>query len=75
MTPNKAFLIELAHTKMPFDKYKGRYLIDLPEYYVIWFHNTGFPKGKLGDMLKEVYELKLNGLDNLVRTIQSQYRK
>lgn len=55
---------------MPFGKYEGRYLIDLPEYYVVWYHNKGFPKGQLGDQLRLVYELKLNGLENLVRTIQ-----
>ena len=66
-------LIKLAHTKMPFGKYEGRYLIELPEYYVVWYHNKGFPEGKLGDMLKQVYELKLNGLEDLIRTIQKKY--
>ncbi|MFD1615079.1 DUF3820 family protein [Gelatiniphilus marinus] len=73
MTPDKDFLIKLAHTKMPFGKYKDRYLIDLPEYYVVWYNNKGFPKGKLGDMLKQVYELKLNGLEDLIRNIQRKY--
>ena len=75
MTPDKDFLIKLAHTKMPFGKYKDRYLIDLPEYYIVWYNNKGFPKGKLGDMLKQVYELKLNGLEDLIRNIQRQYPK
>ncbi|WP_345169767.1 DUF3820 family protein [Algibacter aquimarinus] len=75
MLPNKDFLIKLAHTKMPYGKYKDRYLIDLPEYYVVWYNAKGFPKGKLGDMLKEVYELKLNGLEDLIRNIQRQYPK
>ncbi|MCL4122423.1 UNVERIFIED_CONTAM: hypothetical protein GTU68_044504 [Idotea baltica] len=60
---------------MPFGKYKDRYLIDLPEYYVVWYNNKGFPKGKLGDMLKQVYELKLNGLEDLIRNIQRKYPK
>lgn len=68
-------LIKLAHTKMPFGKYEGRYLIDLPEYYVVWYHSKGFPKGQLGDQLRLVYELKLNGLENLIRNIQRQYPK
>lgn len=67
------FLIKLAHTKMPFGKYKGRYLIDLPEHYIVWYKTKGFPKGKLGDMMNEVYELKLNGLEHLIRTIQKKY--
>ena len=73
MLPERKFLIDLAHTKMPFGKYKDRYLIDLPEYYVVWYNQKGFPKGKLGDMLKQVYELKLNGLEELIRTIKKQY--
>ena len=70
MLQDKKFLIDLANTKMPFGKYQGRYLIDLPEYYVVWYHSKGFPKGKLGMMLGLVYELKLNGLEYLIREIQ-----
>ncbi|MGY3792961.1 DUF3820 family protein [Aquimarina sp. 433] len=66
----KDFLTKLAHTKMPFGKYKDRYLIDLPEYYIVWYHNKGFPKGTLGAQMQTVYELKLNGLEYLVRNIQ-----
>ena len=73
LQPNKDFLIKLAHSKMPYGKYKGRDLIDLPEYYVVWYHNKGFPKGKLGDMLIQVYELKLNGLEYLIRDIKERY--
>lgn len=58
---------------MPYGKYKGIYLIDLPEYYVVWYHNKGFPKGKLGQMLTMVYELKVNGLEDIVRKIKVQY--
>ncbi|WP_053977541.1 DUF3820 family protein [Mangrovimonas xylaniphaga] len=72
---DKDFLIKLAHTKMPFGKYEGRDLIDLPEYYVVWYHNKGFPKGKLGDMLQMVYELKVNGLEDLIRNIKKRYPK
>lgn len=68
-------LIKLAHTKMPFGKYKGRYLIDLPEFYVVWYHQKGFPKGELGQQLQLVYELKLNGLEHLVRTIKEEFPK
>lgn len=63
-------LLELAHAKMPFGKYKNRYLTDLPEYYIVWFKNQGFPKGKLGSQLELVYELKLNGLENMVRKLR-----
>ncbi len=73
LQPNKDMLIKLAHTKMPYGKYKGRDLIDLPEYYIVWYHNKGFPKGQLGDMLTQVYELKLNGLEYLIRNIKERY--
>lgn len=65
------FLVELSKAKMPFGKYKDRYLIDLPEYYVVWYHNKGFPKGKLGQQLQTIYELKVNGLEYLVRNIRN----
>jgi len=71
--PDKQFLIDLAHTKMPYGKYKGRYLIDLPEHYVVWYHAKGFPKGKLGSMLTTVYELKVNGLEQIVRNIKAHF--
>lgn len=75
LQPDKKFLIQLAHTKMPFGKYEGRYLIDLPEHYVVWYHNKGFPKGKLGEQLETVYTLKLNGLEELIRNIQRNFSK
>lgn len=72
MLPDKLVLIKLAHAKMPFGKYEGRYLVDLPEYYLVWYHNKGFPKGKLGDMLLQIYDIKVNGLEDLIREIQKQ---
>lgn len=75
MKDNQKVLIQLAHTKMPFGKYEGRYLIDLPEYYVVWYHNKGFPKGTLGEQLQLVYELKLNGLEEIVRNIRKKFEK
>ncbi|MEZ4796092.1 MAG: DUF3820 family protein [Flavobacteriaceae bacterium] len=67
---SKQFLLKLANTKMPYGKYEGRYLIDLPEYYVVWYRNKGFPKGQIGEMLATVYELKVNGLEDLVRKLR-----
>ena len=68
-------LKEIVTTKMPFGKYEGRYLIDLPEYYVVWYSNKGFPKGQLGQQLQMIYELKLNGLEDLIRNIKKRYPK
>lgn len=69
---SQEFLLKLAHAKMPFGKFEGRYLIDLPEYYVIWYKTKGFPKGLLGQQLEQVYELKLNGLEDIVHNIRRQ---
>lgn len=72
MENNQQHLLEiLANTKMPYGKFKGRYLIDLPEHYIVWYNNKGFPKGKLGDQLRLVYELQLNGLEDLVRKLRT----
>ena len=71
MEQNKEFLIATANMKMPFGKYKNVYLIDIPEYYMVWYKNKGFPKGKLGTMMGLVYELKLNGLEEILRKIRS----
>jgi uncharacterized protein len=62
---NSEILLKLTEYKMPFGKYKGRLLLDLPEPYVVWFHQKGFPSGELGEMLAMVYEIKLNGLEYL----------
>jgi len=63
-------LLELAHYKMPFGKYKDYYLADIPEYYYAWFKRKGFPKGKLGRFMLEMHEIKINGLDSLIKNIQ-----
>ena len=67
---NHAQLLELASMKIPFGKYAGQLLIDLPEPYVIWLAQKGFPKGRLGIMLAIVYEIKVNGLEYLFKPIK-----
>ncbi len=59
-------LVELANARMPFGKYEGKLLIELPEHYLIWYQNKGFPKGKLGSQLAQMVEIKLNGLEKLI---------
>jgi len=54
---------------MPYGKYAGVRLVDLPEPYVIWFSQKGFPKGELGEMLKNIYEIKVNGLEYLFKPL------
>ncbi|MFT4645251.1 MAG: hypothetical protein ACI8ZX_001664 [Planctomycetota bacterium] len=73
MLQDQQFLIDVAKAKMPYGKYKGKYLIDLPEHYIVWYNAKGFPKGKLGQMLGLVYELQLNGLEHLIKEIQKRY--
>lgn len=63
-------LPELASMRMPFGKYSGRLLIDLPEPYVVWFVQQGLPKGRLGEMLAMVYEIKVNGLEYLFEPLR-----
>jgi uncharacterized protein (DUF3820 family) len=65
LTPDPKLLLELAEARMPFGKYSGRLLIDLPEPYVVWFKQKGFPGGKLGLQLETVYVIKANGLEHL----------
>lgn len=55
--------------KMPFGKYKNSLLINLPEPYLVWFSQKGFPQGKLGQMLQMTYEIKLNGLEYLFKPL------
>ena len=65
--PDKKEFIALMETIMPFGKYKGLRLVDLPEPYLVWFAQKGFPKGRLGKLLQSVYEIKLNGLEYLFK--------
>ncbi len=68
MLPNdpKEFLLKVANTRMPFGKYQGRLLVELPEPYLVWYKQKGFPSGDLGAMLEQMYEIKLNGLERLI---------
>lgn len=63
--PEKELFFKLSEAVMPFGKYKGIRLIDLPEPYLVWFSRKGFPSGHLGAQLREVYEIKRNGLEYL----------
>lgn len=75
MEGSREALIELAHYKMPFGKYKDRYLVDVPEYYYVWYKQKGFPEGKLGRMMTQMHEIKLNGLEELLYNIKRNFKK
>jgi uncharacterized protein len=63
-------LLKIANTKMPFGKYAGRELIDVPEEYLLWFAQKGFPRGELGELMNLVLVIKTEGLENLVRPLK-----
>ena len=65
--PDNRELIKAINMKMPFGKYKGSILLNLPESYLVWFCQKGFPKGKLGEQLQLMYEIKLNGLEDSLK--------
>jgi uncharacterized protein len=67
---NSDVLLELVNTRMPYGKYKDRRLCDLPEPYLVWLHRKGFPTGKIGMLLAAIYEIKLNGLEYLLKPLK-----
>jgi uncharacterized protein (DUF3820 family) len=69
---NPQILVELVSVRMPFGKYKGRILCDLPEPYLVWFRQKGFPPGRIGIQLSALYEIKLNGLGYLLKPIRKK---
>lgn len=60
---------------MPFGKYKGTKIADLPAFYLEWFHTKGFPKGKLGMLMATAYEIKINGLDYLLEPLRTHFEE
>jgi uncharacterized protein len=66
-----AILLEIVKVQMPFGKYKGTILADLPDSYLEWFlRKGGFPPGRLGQLMATVYEIKLNGLEYLLKPLR-----
>jgi uncharacterized protein len=70
VVPDPGVLLKIARTEMPFGKYSGRRLVDLPEPYLVWLANKGFPEGDLGNLLGLVYEIKVNGLEYLFKPLR-----
>jgi len=65
-------LILIVNQVMPFGRYQGRRLIELPEPYLVWFHGQGFPSGQLGRRMAVMYEIKVNGLEKLLEPLIDQ---
>ena len=67
--PNGDILIQIVSMEMPYGKYKGTLIYRLPMFYLEWHKRTGFPKGKMGILLETIYEIKLNGLEDLLKPL------
>lgn len=70
MAIEPTYLIDLVRIEMPYGKYQGKLLCDLPVSYLEWFNRNSFPKGKLGVLLEMMYEIKLNGLEHLLTPLK-----
>ncbi|MBY4678505.1 DUF3820 family protein [Marinobacterium arenosum] len=68
-------LLKLASMQMPFGKYQGRLLMDLPEPYLLWFANKGWPIGELGQLLQLMLEIRINGLEELLQPLRADRRR
>jgi uncharacterized protein (DUF3820 family) len=75
LQPDPKVLIDLVKTQMPFGKYKGTLLCDMPVHYLEWLKNKGFPPGKLGMQLSSVYEIKINGLGKILTLVKMANQK
>lgn len=73
--PDPELLLQLVTMPMPFGKYKGTLMCNLPISYLEWFYRKGFPKGRLGMLLGTIYEIKLNGLEELLRPLKKNANK
>ena len=67
---DKTDLIRLISNTMPFGKYQGKILMDLPEEYLLWFVNKGFPEGELGRLMALALEIRINGLEDLLTPLR-----
>jgi uncharacterized protein len=74
MQPNPQILLDLLTAKMPFGKYKNSLITQLPINYLEWFARKGFPQGKLGLLLQTMYEIKLNGLEEIIDNLKKMHQ-
>jgi len=70
--PNGELLLQLVKMEMPFGRFKSRLLCNLPITYLEWFKRKGFPPGKLGVLLETMFEIKMNGLEELLEPLKKK---
>lgn len=64
-------LLDLVKMQMPYGKYKGYLICNIPESYLLWYKDKGFPKGKLGDLMATMFEIRVNGLEYLLTPLKN----
>lgn len=74
-SPDSELLLKLVTMRMPFGKYKGIELCNLPVSYLEWFAREGFPAGQMGMLLSTMYEIRINGLEYLLKPIKDAARR
>ena len=72
--PDPEILKQIVLTKMPYGKYRGTLICDLPVYYLEWLHGKGLPPGKMGMLLGTVFEIKTNGLGQILELVKRSVR-
>ena len=70
---DKFLLLKLLRTPMPFGKYQGKIIIDLPEAYLLWFQRKGFPEGEIGKLLQLALEIEVSGSRDLVKSLKNAW--
>ncbi|MEO3404837.1 DUF3820 family protein [Mucilaginibacter sp. CAU 1740] len=75
MQPNPQVLIDIVQTRMPYGKYKGTIIADIPISYLEWMAGKGFTKDKMGMLLSTTFEIKTNGLSEILFMVKKQVAK
>lgn len=69
---DSTLLLDLVKMQMPYGKYKGYLICNIPESYLLWYKDKGFPKGKLGDLMATMFEIRVNGLEYLLTPLKGK---